>query len=125
MTAQELQAIIENLLKTTGLQQDFEFVEHVQANRVQCEHLVVLHIESNIRCALNFTTHSVFHQSKQATEIIQKYMTLHPMCKFHSIDHHHLWSSHFDFLKKKLSCRQTIDCVHPCLAKCIERACIE
>lgn len=65
----------------TGLQQDFEFLKRIQANRVHCEQLIVLHKESDIRCVLNFTVHSELLRSKQATKIIGDYMILHPMCK--------------------------------------------
>lgn len=83
MKCHDLLTLVENLLKTTGLQQDFEFLDHTQANRVQCELLNVLHKESNIKCTLKFTIKSVLLQSDHAANIIRNYMSVHPMCKVH------------------------------------------
>lgn len=77
-----MQALFEILLKTTVLQQHFEFIGHTEANRVQDVQTKILHRKSGIECVLQFDTESTFQQSEQATKIISDYMDLHPMCKF-------------------------------------------
>lgn len=84
LTSRELEVLIEDLLKTTGLQQDFEFLSNVQDDRTHFGQLKVLHKDSNIVCVLNFSTGAMFLQSEKATKIIRDYMSLHPMCKLFS-----------------------------------------
>lgn len=83
-----LQTSFENFLKTTSLQQHFEFVGYSKANRAQSMRSIILHKASRIECVLQFDTKSAFLQLEQTTKIIRDYMSLHPMCKFISFFYH-------------------------------------
>lgn len=76
-----LQISFENLLKTTDLKQDFEFLCNIKANRVQSDRIKVLHKKSGIKCSIQFTSEKEKLRYLKKTQIIQDYMTLHPMCK--------------------------------------------
>lgn len=74
--------MFENLLKTSDpLKNDFELLDHIKANRVQNEQLIVRHIKSGIKCILQFATEPVLLYAEQTKKIILDYLSLHPLCK--------------------------------------------
>lgn len=75
-----LAASIEESIKTTCLLQEFKFIGKMIANRVRNEQLIVLHKKSNIQCMIEFNTKSTLERMQKASEIIQDYINLHPIC---------------------------------------------
>lgn len=80
-TTHILQTSFENLMTTTDQQQDFEFLCHVKTNRVQSEHIKILHKKSGIECVIQFESEKQKLRYSKQTQIILDYMRLHPMCK--------------------------------------------
>lgn len=76
-----VQSAFENSFQTSGLQQDFEFLGRVPANRVRKEQLELIHKLSNITCMLLFNTESEWHICEQTRKLIYDIFALCPMCK--------------------------------------------
>lgn len=70
---------VQKSLKTSGLQQDFDFSGKVCANRVRSQLLILIHRESRIECLLQFDAGD--SKVEESSEIIRMYMNLHPLCK--------------------------------------------
>lgn len=95
---------------------------YVKANRAQSMQSKILHKSSRIECVLQFDTKAAYFQLQQTMEIIVKFMTLHPMCKFISFFLPHLAKNFYDNNKYKFYFinRQTANCLRQSMAKYIE-----
>lgn len=69
---------LEDSLKTTGLQQDFDLLGSIDANRVVKNQMRIMHKKSRIQCVLLFDRDS---SVEKASKILSDYMTLNPICK--------------------------------------------
>lgn len=70
---------VQESLKISGLQQDFDLLGKISANRAQSQQLKLLHKESRIECLLQFDGGD--SKVEESSEIIRIYMNLHPICK--------------------------------------------
>lgn len=81
-TSRGFQILFGNLPKASHLlQNDFEVLGQVKANRVQSEQLNIRHKKSGIQCTLQFTTELAIVHAEQAKKIILDYFSLDPLCK--------------------------------------------
>lgn len=69
---------LEDSLKTSGLQQDFDLLGSIDANRVVKNQMQTMHKKSRIQCVLLFDRDS---SVEKASKILSDYMTLNPICK--------------------------------------------
>lgn len=93
LTPASLLRSLEESLKTSGLQQDFELLSSINASQAPRKQIKILHKKSRIRCVLLFDNQSTV---ELATKVISDYMTQFPICKF-------FFARYFDFFCQDLS----------------------
>lgn len=70
---------MEDSLKTSGLQRDFELLGTIETNRVQKQQLKIVHKKSGIHCVLRFDSKSTV---MLASKLVHDFLALNPICKF-------------------------------------------
>lgn len=69
---------MQDSLKTSGLQRDFELVGSIETNRVQDRQLKIVHKKSGIHCLLRFDSNSTV---VLASKLVRDFLALNPICK--------------------------------------------